>query len=344
VIEEARTTVARWLEEGTLDVPWTRAIARIGKGAMERGLERPLDVSALGDAIDGTPIVTVGGATLGGSGKTRVALACAHALAREGQHVVLVGHGHRAQLRGGAAQVVVATDDIAQVGDEALACARSLARDSATRTARVVVGRSRQHAIDFVGALAPRPSVVVIDGPLQLAPRRATLAILAVDRDAPWGSGAVVPAGDLRATPEALLALVDHRVDVAADLLAVDFEGERLDIERFASLVRDRSARALRVGLFTAVARPARIERALEAAGVRPHVVVRLPDHGPLSEGARISLREADVDLWTATEKCATHLAAAAITRPIAILRDELRLEPALLSHMRALTLPRTRA
>lgn len=308
---------------------------------MERGLERPLDVSALGDAIDGIPIVTVGGATLGGSGKTRVALACAHALAREGHHVVLVGHGHRARLRGDAAQIVVATDDLAHVGDEALACARSLARDAATRTASVVVGRSRQHAIDFVGALAPRPSVVVIDGPLQLAPRRATLAILAVDRDAPWGSGAVVPAGDLRATPEALLALVDHRVDVAADLMAVHFEGERLDIERFSAVVRDRR---LGVGLFTAVARPARLERALAAAGVRSRVVVRLPDHGPLSEAARTALREADVDLWTATEKCATHLAAAEITQPTAILRDELRLEPALLSHMRALTLPRTRA
>lgn len=336
MIGEARSTVARWLEEGTLDVPLTRAIARVGKGAIERGLARPLHVP------HGLATITVGGATLGGSGKTRVALACTRALARDGHDVVLVGHGHRAVLRGDLARVVETTDTVAEVGDEALACARSLDRDDAARRrARVVVGRSRQHAIDFAATLAPRPSVVVIDGPLQLAPRRSSLAILAVDHDAPWGSGEVVPAGDLRATPAALLALVDHRVDVASDLGAVDFEGQRLEIASFASLVE---ARGLKVGLFTAVARPGRIARALEAGGVRSRVMVRLPDHGPLSAEARAALLEAEVDLWTATEKCATHLTLAGITRPLAILRDDLSVEPALLSHMRALTLPKSRA
>ena len=104
MIGEARTTVARWLEEGSLDAPWTRALARMGKSAIERGLVRPLLVP------EGLLTVTVGGATLGGSGKTRVALACTRALAAAGHDVVLVGHGHRG--RTDRARVVDAGDSV----------------------------------------------------------------------------------------------------------------------------------------------------------------------------------------------------------------------------------------
>ena len=46
---------------------------------------------------DGVRTVTVGGATLGGSGKTRIAIAIARALASRGERVVLVGHAYRAR-------------------------------------------------------------------------------------------------------------------------------------------------------------------------------------------------------------------------------------------------------
>ena len=44
----------------------------------------------------GVSIVSVGGATLGGSGKTPLAIACASALAASGARVALVGHAYRA--------------------------------------------------------------------------------------------------------------------------------------------------------------------------------------------------------------------------------------------------------
>lgn len=330
---EARTAVARWLEEGSLDAPWTRALSRLGAGAVARGLARQLDVP------NGLVAITVGGATLGGSGKTRVALACVRALASAEHDVVLLGHGHRA--RGGRSRVVSPADRRSDVGDEALACARALASDSESARARVVVGPSRQDAVDFAASLAPRPAFVVIDGPLQLAPRRSSLALLAVDRDEPWGSGAVAPAGDLRAPSATLLAHADRMIEVDASLGMVELGGQRRWAPDFATFVAERS---LRLGLFTAIARPQRLERALARAGIAPDLVVRIPDHGPISAAARASVRRAEVDLWLATEKCATHLAGGEITSPIAVLRDELSLDPALVSHMRALTPARSKA
>lgn len=332
MLAQARIAVARWLEEGSLDAPWTRALSRLGAPALARGIARPLTVP------EGLVTITVGGATLGGSGKTRVALACTRALALAGRDVVLVGHGHRA--RTGRARVVDSTDSLADVGDEALACARSLASDGSSRRARVVVGRSRQDAIDFVAQLTPRPELVVIDGPLQLRPRRSSLAILAVDREAPWGSGRVAPAGDLRASPATVLAQADRVVEVDASPVTVELERERRPIEGFAAHV---SERGLRVGLFTALARPQRLLRALGRARVPIAASVSIPDHGPMSAASRAAVLTAEVDLWLATEKCATHLDAE-ITSPIAILRDELDLDQALVSHMRALTPARSKA
>lgn len=262
---------------------------------------RPLDVPARMITI------TIGGATLGGSGKTRVALACVRQLARAGCNVVLIGHAYGAKPL--TARIVTAGDALADVGDEALACARSLP------TARVVVGPTRQAAIDFVATLVPHVDAVVIDGPLQLSPVRSSLSILALDADAPWGAGAMPPAGDLRAPRRALLAHADHVVSVDATPRAAVLDGQHLDVATLAA-----SLASARIGLFTAIGRPDRLERALERVGLAPRVVVHAGDHGPMT--ARISrlLGAAEVDVWLATEKCALHLEGLDLAHPLAIL------------------------
>ncbi|HSO31169.1 MAG TPA: tetraacyldisaccharide 4'-kinase, partial [Labilithrix sp.] len=249
-----RRAVAGWLETGALGAVWPEALARLQVGFASRALARPLVLPP------GLLVVTVGGATLGGSGKTRVALAVTRALARGGARVALIGHAYRAHP--GRARVVGAADALAEVGDEALLCARSLGAGGS-----VVVARSRQEAVDHAASLLV--DAIVLDGPLQLTPARASLAILAVDAHAPWGAGALPPAGDLRAPREALLA--------SADLLVAVDAAARLSAAALASLGRQR------VGLFTAIGRPARLEEALRGQGVVPAVVVRAPDHGPLT-------------------------------------------------------------
>lgn len=259
------------------------------------GLARPLRVPS------GLNVITVGGSTLGGSGKTRVALACAASLAERGVHVVLLGHAYRAAP--GRVRQVSLDARAHDVGDEALACARFFARKNLSHHVRVVVGPSRQSALDGMADLGLRPDAVVIDGPLQLTPKRALLALLAVDAHAPWGSGRVFPTGDLRAPRDVLLAASDHLVEVDASPSAVTHDGRVLTLEELMHR---------RVGIFTAMGRPERLYRALSRSGLSPSYVIRVPNHGPVSERTkeRVMRADADVDVWLMTEKCRTHFEA----------------------------------
>ncbi len=247
-----RARLQERLERGVAPGRLERVAARAWASLVR--VERPLRVEV--------PTLCVGGATLGGSGKTPLALAATKALASLGHRVALVGHAYRARPE--RARVVESDDEVSLVGDEALECAREL-----RGAAPVVVATSRQRAVDFAQRIA---DVLVLDGPLQLRPTRATLSWLAVDEEAPWGSGACPPAGDLRAPKEDLLASTDHVVPVRGEGLGV-WEGERL--------VSWSELHDVRLGLVTAIARAGRVTSWLGRRGITPARVLRGPDHGP---------------------------------------------------------------
>ena len=181
-------------------------------------------------------------------------------------------------------------------------------------------------AIDHAAALEPRPTVLVLDGPLRIRGVDGVISLLAVDANRPWGSGRLPPAGDLRASREVLLACADQVVPVDAHPSRV-----RLASGEVAPLA---SLRGMTVGLFTAIARPDRLVRSLVTAGIRPHEIVSVADHGAPPE-AFVALEKVRVDTWLATEKCALHLARASARQrsaaPITILEDVFVPPPALM-------------
>ncbi len=308
-------TLRSWLQQRVEGPPPDGVVWRLLEQGWARASRpvRPLRVPP------GVRVVCIGGATLGGSGKTPLAVACAAALASGSTRVALVGHAHRAAPA--FAQVVPPDGSVTVHGDEALECAQRLADSSAV----VVVGPTRQSAVELAAGLA---DTLVLDGPLQLAPRRAALSLLAVDPHAPWGSGACPPRGDLRAPSPDLLAACDAVVVVGGstdaggppDATAFDgkpvfrasarvggvrVNGEVLPLDRLAGR---------RVGLLTALAHPERVLAALAAHGVRPAVHLRGPDHGPLPRPPSSAL---DVELWLATHKCSLHRQPIVSTPPI---------------------------
>lgn len=302
-VPRVRLPIARRLERATPseDAFFTNALGR----ALVRSLARPLRLP------HGVPVVCVGGATLGGSGKTRVAVACTQALASAGARVVLVGHAYRAKPR--VARVVHRADRVEDVGDEALVCARALGGG-----APVVVAPTRQQALDL--AARARPDAIVVDGPLQARPVRATLAILAVDAASPWGSGALFPTGDLRAPSADLVAHADLVVPVDATPEAFLIDGERIAPQKLGGL---------RVGLFTAIARPDRFSSALSRIGLHVDTTVEVPDHGPVDDTARRVLAATKVDAWIATPKCAVHLEGASLSAPLLVAEGSVTLPAA---------------
>lgn len=300
--DRLRALLGRRLEAGSR-APLARALA-VGWGAAA-AVARPLRLP------EGVRLVGIGGAVLGGAGKTPLAIALARALAAGGGRPAVIGHAYRARPE--RPRIVQPDDAVATVGDDALAAARLLAGSGAV----VIVAPRRQDAVDHAAALGHR--ILVADGLLQSSPHRLDAAVLALDALTPWGAGACPPAGDLRAPVPALLAHADHLAALLPEGTALAPELARLGAIPVPSRIEGavdsagwrRSLAELaerRVGLLVTVARPGRIVTALAAAGVRPTEVIALADHA--APGARDLQRaaRAPVDAWVTTARCATKL------------------------------------
>lgn len=297
--------IARALEDGAYDGQLARALARAWEHTLGRAVVRKLAWPPW------VRVVAVGGATLGGSGKTPLAIACAAELAASGASVALVGHAYRAKPR--RARVVRRSDPIGEVGDEALLAAASLEPYGV----RVVVAPARADAIAFAARIA---DVLVVDGVAQTAPARASLALLAVDGAKPWGRAAAVPpAGDLRAPISSLRAACDMVVAVGDDRPRALPEAHHARLELHGVRVEGRllgwdEVARQRVGLLCALARPDRVVRSLERRGVRVRALARARDHGPFTRALLDGLHEAAVDIWLVTPKCRCALDASRLT------------------------------
>jgi tetraacyldisaccharide 4'-kinase len=318
-----RAALGRRLEQGAPSGIALLAASAWGAWSA-RSVARPLPLPP------GVRVIGVGGAVLGGAGKTPVAIAIARTLAEQGVPTALAGHGYRA--RPGGPRVVRPDDAVAVVGDDALVAARML-----DGVASVVVAPGRRAALEHAAGLGHR--AIVADGLLQTAPVRLFASILVLDALAPWGSGACPPAGDLRAPPGALLA--------AADLIAaVTPEGEAPDpsLPPGAILVPSRVVEAvspagetipfpalagLRLGLVLAIGRPGRVVAALGRAGIRPEVTIRLGDHAVPAGAVLAGMARANVEAWLTTARCAPKLPAAIGRAPV--LRLDHRVDVAVL-------------
>jgi tetraacyldisaccharide 4'-kinase len=289
------------------------------------------------------PIVGIGGSTLGGSGRTPLVIACAEALSPK-RKIAVVCHGYASSI--GAARRVGANDSASLVGDEARLIAARVPK------ALVFVGASRTKTLRLASEQA---ELVLVDGLLQTWPRRVSLSVLAVDCERPWGSEACLPGGDLRASIQRLAQRADMTVTQAQAQAAADpFTAKAvLSISPWSSsLFAQESERAslaslaaMRIGLFTAIARPQRFERALEGLGIGIHTKIRARDHHPLEAVHFARTVDKSVDAWILTEKCLFGLggierAENLLGSPVCVIRQTLTLPSALASALSTLLRP----
>ncbi len=137
------------------------------------------------------PVVSVGNLSAGGTGKTPLTLFLAEALEAAGWPNAVVSRGY-----GGRRDVdpmsVEAGSNPRQTGDEPLLMARRLG------PGRVVVGRRRHAAA--LRALAQRPEArcLLLDDGFQHRALHRDLDLLLLDGIRLWGTGRLLPRGDLR--------------------------------------------------------------------------------------------------------------------------------------------------
>jgi tetraacyldisaccharide 4'-kinase len=134
----------------------------------------------------GIPVICVGNLTVGGTGKTPVAIALAHVLQMHAisPAFLLRGYGRRT-----AETLVVNTElhDASTVGDEALLLAR---------IAPTIVSIDRAAGARIAEARGAR--VLIMDDGHQNFSLRKDLSLVVVDGERGFGNGRIVPAGPLR--------------------------------------------------------------------------------------------------------------------------------------------------
>lgn len=219
----------------------------IGAAATARRVARPGFRAAV-------PVICCGNASVGGAGKTLLALDLMRRLAadRRVAHALTRGFGGRA---GGVIRVDPLLHDAAAVGDEALLLAAAgpcwVAADRAA---------AARAAVD-AGA-----DVLVMDDGLQNPGLVKDLSFLVVDAAAGFGNGRVLPAGPLREPVVAAAARCQAAVVIGEGVVALP---AGLPVLR-ARLAPDRAMRGLRgvrVLAFAGIGRPGKFFASLEQAG-----------------------------------------------------------------------------
>lgn len=267
----------------------------------------------------GAPVICVGNATVGGTGKTPVAIDLARRLQARGRAVHLLARGYGARLPGAPLRVDPARHTCVDVGDEALLLARAaptwVTRDRLAG-ARAAVGAGAQ--------------VVVMDDGLQNPRLAKDLSLLVVDGATGFGNRRVLPAGPLRESLGRALARADAVVVMGRDqaglatLLAG--AGPVLAARLVAGAGLERPLRGRRVLAFAGIGRPAKFFDALAAMGAEVVGTRAFADHHVFSRaelGEVLAGAESAGAVAVTTEKDAARLPAWARARvavlPVAV-------------------------
>jgi tetraacyldisaccharide 4'-kinase len=237
------------------------------------------------------PVICVGNLTVGGTGKTPVAIAIAKLLqARELSPVFLLrGYGGKT----GAALVVEAeSHDASLVGDEALLLAR---------VAPTVASPDRAWGARIAEALEAR--VIIMDDGHQNFSVAKDLSLVVVDAEKGFGNGRIVPAGPLREPVQQGLRRTDAVLLMGEG--DPDLHGFAGSVLR-ARLVGEARLDGRRVVAFAGIGRPEKFFVTLRGAGAELVETHARPDHHAYStvEIARLKARARDQNaLLITTEK-----------------------------------------
>lgn len=207
------------------------------------------------------PVICCGNATVGGAGKTTLALDLTNRLLARGVAVHCLSRGYGGRVAG-PWQVHVGRDGAEAVGDEPLLLAA---------VAPTWVGRDR--AASARAAVAAGAAALVMDDGLQHPGLVQDLALLVVDGAVGFGNGRVLPAGPLRERLKAAAKRCHAAVLIGADACgAAAALPQHLPVLR-ARLIGTAGFDGRRVLAFAGIARPGKLGETLTAAGA---VVVEL--------------------------------------------------------------------
>ncbi len=213
------------------------------------------------------PVICVGNITLGGTGKTPLAIAIARYLQANGKSPAFVSRGHGGKRRG-PLQVDPQTHSFEDVGDEPLLLAKTTA---------TFIGRDRVAAAHL--AVQSGAGCLIMDDGFQNPSLKKDLSILTIDAAIGHGNGRVFPAGPLRETVAGALK--------RADAVVLIGDGDTPDLAGFTGLIfraglqAKNSAPAGKLVAFAGIGRPEKFFDSLRDAGADIAQEIAFADHHP---------------------------------------------------------------
>jgi len=135
------------------------------------------------------PVLIIGNITLGGTGKTPLALDLIEKFLRKGFKPALISRGYRG--RASNITEVFELSDVSNVGDEALFI-------KAKSKIPVFIGKDRAAAAQVLLKKYPKTSIIISDDGLQHHRLARDYEIIVVDSQRQFGNGLIFPAGPLR--------------------------------------------------------------------------------------------------------------------------------------------------
>jgi len=237
----------------------------------------------------GVPVISIGNLTVGGSGKTPIAMAVLERLKARGvaAHALSRGYGGRLE---GPVRVDPDAHTAEDVGDEPLMLAQVspawIARDRAAGANAAVAGGAEALVLDDAHQnplLTKTLSLIIVDGETR-------------DDEWPFGDGAVFPSGPMREPLEPGLA----RADAVVILMPADLETPDPELVATFGALPVLIARLEPAGPpppgpqmgFAGIAKPWKVERSLKAAGCALVDFAPFADHAAYSEGELQALAE----------------------------------------------------
>tara|TARA_R110002073_G_scaffold19656_3_gene71626 strand:- start:25 stop:1035 length:1011 start_codon:yes stop_codon:yes gene_type:complete len=230
-------------------------------------------------------VICIGNLTLGGTGKTPIAIAALDWLNDNGISAHAVTRGYGGSLRG-PVRIRLAKHTLRETGDEP----RLLARTASTWISPDRVFGARQ-------AAASGAKAVVLDDGFQNPSLAKDLSILVIDGEAGWGNGLVFPAGPLREPVSRGLARADAIIvmtgsgDVQPDLESLGLSD--LEIPVLTAWLKPTGA--LPEGpllAFAGIGRPQKFFDSLVQAGAQLVDTRSFADHHPYSKSEITELLE----------------------------------------------------
>ncbi|MBL4616528.1 MAG: tetraacyldisaccharide 4'-kinase [Robiginitomaculum sp.] len=222
------------------------------------------------------PVICVGNITLGGSGKTPLAMTIAKALLAEGKNPAFISRGYGGSIKN-PTKVDPTIHSYTYVGDEPLLLAE---------IAPVFIGKDRLQVAQM--AIEQGAGCLIMDDGFQNPYLHKDLAIITIDTGVGHGNGRVFPAGPLR-EPVAQAVLRADAIVLIGEEKQPNLTGFTGKVLRSYLQTPDKAPSGKLIA-FAGIGRPEKFFASLRAAGADLEQEIAFADHQPYTSKDVVNL------------------------------------------------------